>query len=159
MCVLADKYDIKPLKAMAVSAFKVSVSAIPVKVSELAGAATLAYDAHGATEEIRKTIVDTGIDGKLLSTTCDNALGDVMTQYSVLAKEYAQALEGKLAKLQDLQSVQAKAQNIPERYHCPTGCGGTKVVDSTAGSNSHYQCYFCDKTYTAQVWRSQRIIR
>ena len=157
MCILADKYDIKPLKAMAVSAFKVSVSATPVKVSELTSAAALAYDTHGAIMAIRKSIVDADIRGKHLSTTRDNALGQVMTQYPELAKEYAQALEGKLAKLQ---GVQVNAQNGPKRYRCPEiGCGNNMVMDLKAASSNklYYRCSLCSNTYMALAWQQRPV--
>ena len=139
---------------MTVGAFKASLSATSIKVEELAGAAALAYDAHGATKEIRKTIIDVGIDGKLLSTTCDNALSRVMTQYPELAKEYAQALEAKLARLQGVQSAQANARCDSKRYQCPAGCGGTMSVNHTASLNMYLPCSHCRTKFSTLVWRS-----
>ncbi|KAK4550260.1 hypothetical protein LTR36_003227 [Oleoguttula mirabilis] len=129
MCIMADKYDIQPLKNLAISVFKGAAKDI-ARAQELSGAAALAYEAAGATEEIRKTIVDIGIERNLLSFKHDTSLGRVMADFPEFARDYAQTVEGQLAELKKAPSLVgggARVRETEKRYKCPI-CNLTFVV-------------------------------
>jgi hypothetical protein len=68
MCVLGDKYDMRPLQDLALEKFQKQTTVSPPTGSELANVAICAYDAIGATIEIRKIIVELAINHKLIAT-------------------------------------------------------------------------------------------
>ncbi|KAK5124144.1 hypothetical protein LTR85_001847 [Meristemomyces frigidus] len=103
MCIIAHKYDIQPLKRLAVAAFMAAAKKDSA-IRELADAAALAYEVAGATEEIRKNIIDLGIDRNLLSSSNPSLLGQVLVDFPELARDYAQAVEGQLATLKRAQA-------------------------------------------------------
>lgn len=68
LCIIADKYDMKLLQSLAVDKFRSQVEASAPSESDIATAASCAYDAMGPTTEIRKMIVEQALTRKLIPT-------------------------------------------------------------------------------------------
>lgn len=66
ICVTADKYDIQPLKMMAIAYFKQATSQDSIRCKGFSEAVAYAYNAPLATEEIRKDIAKCLIDNDIL---------------------------------------------------------------------------------------------
>lgn len=95
MCVIADKYDMQPLKALAVKKFKAALDNTN-STDDLADAARCAYDASPATEEIREQIVKKAAKDPLVGVNAapKTTLEDVMMKYPEFAVTVAKAACG-----------------------------------------------------------------
>lgn len=105
MCILADKYDIPPLRAIASGHFKAAATMETMTKSEYAAfceAIKCAYSAPDVTEDIRSHIVVLLVDCDAMGLAADfqgSALQAVMRVYPDVAIEVALALrEQKKAK-------------------------------------------------------------
>jgi hypothetical protein len=68
MCILGDKYDMRPLQNLATEKFRTLTTTTPPTANDLANAVVCAYDAAGATIEIRETIANLVVENKLVPT-------------------------------------------------------------------------------------------
>lgn len=156
VCILADKYEIAPLKNIAIKKFEATIDEA---VEHLPTAAELAYDASPATEQIRKKIVLFGIEQKLLSTAGKTGLAAVMVNMPELARDYAQALESRLtdqqAEANRLTDELAKAGEACQvTLRCPAwSCGATLMgTISILRTNVMKRCDYCGQNNEARRW-------
>lgn len=159
MCIMADKYDIQPLKILAIEAFQTAAKGTST-AEELAGSAALAYQAASATGNIGKTIIDIGIERSLLSSAHRSPLGLVMETVPEFARDYARALEGWYVALKETQDVQAAKAATEKRCKCPNGCPGTITVmfsNTVVDGGRTYYCPSCATSCSTQRWRSNAL--
>ena len=96
MCILADKYDMEPLRALAVQKFK-GHAELKYFCTEpqLAEATMIAYEAPGPTEEIRKEIVRVALKEGFLFSDTSKAAGpmvDLLETCTRLAGDVVKAI-------------------------------------------------------------------
>jgi hypothetical protein len=143
MCILGDKYDIRPLQNLAVEKFRKQTLDTPPSGSVLAKAALCAYDAIGATTEIRKIIVKLTIGLKLISTEITAEPADDFER----AMHACPGLCLDIVKLQ--QSMLATG---PKSYQCPNCRGANSFVIAVQALSSSFVCCHCRRGYFGWQW-------
>ncbi|KAI6874951.1 hypothetical protein KC338_g982 [Hortaea werneckii] len=155
MCVMADKYDIEPLKRLAIDAFNYELQCDSESI-ELSKAAHIAWETGPATEEIRKAIVAFGIDKGLLSTKGTTELSNTMIAFPQFALDYAKAVERRVRKYEEA----PRPQGYEARYYCPGNsqdfCEATMILnlDQTL---PRVRCAYCGVEYTVAEWECQEV--
>ena len=155
MCVMADKYDIKPLKNMAIRAFNDKIRSGPATI-ELSGAARIAWEAIPATKVIRAAIVEFGISNGLLSTRGTDELSKTMVAYPDFAWDYTKAVERRVREYEE----GAPPQTYEKRYYCPGNsqdvCVATMILNLDR-SLLWVRCAYCGVEYSAAEWERQEV--
>ena len=143
MCIIADKYDIKHLKARAIDLFTAAAKG-KAKTSEFAGAASQAYEASTVTRGICDAIVTIGVEEKALSSTsgADSALRKIMEATPESAVDYATFLEGYPKRLSKA------AHRLEKRFCCPS-CDHEFVCEVPPAS---IFCFWCGREQMIDVW-------
>ncbi|KAI7207905.1 hypothetical protein KC333_g9322 [Hortaea werneckii] len=156
MCVMADKYDIKPLKNMAIQAFNDKIKS-EAAIIELSKAARTAWEATPATKEIRAAIVEYGISNGLLSTKGTNELSKTMLAYPEFALDYTKALERRVKKHEEGVLL---LTSFEMRYYCPGNsedeCEATMVLNLDR-SLPRVHCAYCGQEYSVEQWERQAV--
>ncbi|RMY13267.1 hypothetical protein D0868_02107 [Hortaea werneckii] len=154
MCVMADKYDIKPLKNMAIHAFNDKIES-EAAIIELSKAARIAWEAIPATEEIRAAIVEFGITKGLLSTRGTNELSKTMLAYPEFVLDYTKAVERRVKKYEE---GVLPPRSYERRYYCPGNsedeCEATMILNLDR-SLPRVHCAYCGQEYSVEQWERQ----
>ncbi|RMY44211.1 hypothetical protein D0865_10709 [Hortaea werneckii] len=156
MCVMADKYDIKPLKNMANHAFNDKIES-EVAIIELSKAARTAWEATPATKEIRAAIVEYGISNGLLSIKGTNELSKTMLACPEFALDYTKALERRVKKHEEGVLLPT---SFEMRYYCPGNsedeCEATMILNLDR-SLPRVHCAYCGQEYSVEQWERQAV--
>jgi len=140
MCILADKYDMSPLKAMAVRQFEAQAK-LDWASEQFAQAAAEAYDASGATRSIRDVVIKVAMDNKALSLSyqAPSPLSKVMMACADFATDYARVLETG-------PTVSKREGEL--RLRCPNDKCGVEFITSLDNFiNDSCHCFGCDVGY------------
>jgi hypothetical protein len=142
MCVLGDKYDMRPLQDLAIEKFRTLTTDNPPTGNDLANAAVCAYEAVGATTEIRKVIVKLAIDNKLIPT-------EICAEPATDLERAIQTYPGLCLDIMKVQQSMLK----PKSFRCPFGCGHvcSHPINSQVFGNSFY-CTRCRRTCSGWQW-------
>ncbi|GAB1736537.1 hypothetical protein NU219Hw_g7684t1 [Hortaea werneckii] len=155
MCVMADKYDIEPLKRLAIDAFYNELQCDLASI-ELSKAARIAWEAGPATEEIRTAIVAFGISNGLLSTKGTTELSKTMIAYPEFALDYAKAVERRVKKYEEA----PRPRGYETRYCCPGNsvdvCEASMILNLDQ-SLPRVRCAYCGVEYTVAEWERQEV--
>lgn len=101
MCILADQYDITPLKTIAINLSNRSANSkfINYDKEEYYKALKRAYDAYDATNEIREHMVNLMIKNNVMNFVTDDGAASefelLMTEYGDLATDVAKVLHSR----------------------------------------------------------------
>lgn len=143
MCVLGDKYDMQPLQDLAVEKFKKHTANSPPTGSDLASAGVCAYDAIGATTEIRKKIVKLAIDQKLISTEIS----------AEPANDFERAMQACPGLCLDIVKVQqSMITPTPKSYNCPSCRVSCNFAITVPNAASLFYCTSCRGGYYGYQW-------
>ncbi|KAI7217343.1 hypothetical protein KC352_g16550 [Hortaea werneckii] len=152
---MADKYDIEPLKRLAIDAFHYELQCDPESI-ELSKAARIAWEAGPATEEIRRAIVAFGIGKGLLSTKGTAELSKTMIAFPQFALDYAKAVERRVRKYEEA----PRPRGYETRYYCPGNsqdvCEATMILNLDQ-SLPRVRCAYCGVEYSVAEWERQEV--
>ncbi|KAI6835664.1 hypothetical protein KC332_g4608 [Hortaea werneckii] len=155
MCVMADKYDIKPLKNMAIHAFNDKIES-EVAIIELSKAACIAWEATPATKEIRAAILEFGISNGLLSTRGTSKLSETMFAIPEFGLDYTKAVERRVKRYEE-GALPASCEN---RYYCPGNsrdvCDATMILNLDR-SLPRVRCAYCGVEYSVAQWEREEV--
>ena len=143
MCILGDKYEMRPLQDLATEKFKKQTTNSLPTGSDLANAALCAYDAPGATTVIRKVIVKLAIDQKQISTEISDEP----------ANDFERAMQACPGLCLDIVKVQQSM--IPPStvsYRCPNCQAVSTQAITLRLSNQYFRCYNCSGSYLGYQW-------
>ena len=147
MCIMANKFNIRPLHDLAVDKFKTHVQCTDVSEQELAQAAMIAYEAPpDSTAEVCQQIAKTAIRQKLYvyGTTPGSVsqFETLMRTCSALAADIAIEQQ---AMLEAMKSVQFK---------CPDKRCGTTFLKRIFVDNGYglFACPRCEQTFKGSQW-------
>lgn len=145
MCILGDKYDMRTLQDLAMEKIKTLTSNGSPTSSDLANAAICAYDAIGATTEIRRMIVNLAIEKGHIPTEIN---AEPVTDFE-RAMHTCVGLCLDIVKAQ--QGMMVKAS--PKSFGCPAKCGHIQRHPITLQSFGFtYMCSKCTRTYYGWQW-------
>lgn len=167
MCILADQYDMPPLKTLAIEKFKAEIlrpkfqkdSLSPEAAHDLAIAATSAYDAMEPTTEIREEIVKIAITTKALSTT--NTTESEQSDFEGVVRTRVELAADIAAVLTKMCLIDRPVPSSHEcRFRCPA-CAATFIAELSerALGTGFGNCYQCGEKFRLATWRKHIVNR
>ncbi|KAK4550261.1 hypothetical protein LTR36_003228 [Oleoguttula mirabilis] len=155
VCVVADKYDIEPLKNLAINKFKLAAQA-GIDTEDFAKAALQAYGTALATRPICDSIVMLAVERNLpfsayVAGPGRSAFTTAMRQCADLAVDFAEA------QYTHMERQHTMVRKGEKRYKCPSGnCSHSQIMEILQVYHDEaFACYFCEGSFTADQWRKQ----
>lgn len=149
-CVIADKYDVKPLKNLAVSKFNLT-TIDKGSTPEFSQAALQAYKASQATRPICDAIVAYAIKHDLLASDngATSTFSRALRESAGLAADVAERLYARVGS----SGAHDTVEEGEKRYKCAGGCGQSQIMNLDDCTISTFICYWCNESFTATCWR------
>lgn len=151
--VLADKYDMAPLRKLSLGKFRRSLAETLPSTDDLANAAMCAYEAEGATTEIRKDIVGLAVKQNFISTDITsgpaNGLERAMEQYPRLCVDIAKVQQSMIQR--QLISLESEVREMANKSESPQSkCPSCKVghIFHQPSGNTNWLCGNCERRFT-----------
>lgn len=153
VCIVADKYDIQPLKALAITKFKAALEGSS-SAPEVAQATLQAYGASQATRPICDAVVQYAVNHKLLLPEAGavSAFSSAMRLCADLTSDVAVAVQHLVSEPSERIPVRA----LEQRWACPQPeCDHTFIgyIPAYAGGDWNFACYGCERSCSASEWR------
>ncbi|KAF2766878.1 hypothetical protein EJ03DRAFT_353531 [Teratosphaeria nubilosa] len=131
MCVLADKYDVQPLKQLAAARFK-EMAKKEYAGAQFAEAAAEAFEVAGATAEICEAVAELAVEHRLLAPS--NGDGAELRGVAKGCPEMLMAVLGRMQEVGSDVRKEGPELQVEVRYKCP-GCDF-----SFSGKSFEFRC-------------------